>query len=288
MLSHATARDWLIPYADGMLAQDERAPIDAHLAGCPSCAAELGEVRELNLLVVSLPPAPPVPFAPFWSELQAKLPQPRKVRASRQSGYRRLGLAFAVATVAVVASMGAAFAAPSALPDNPLYPIKQLEEGVRLALTPADGRLSVQVDLAAERLSEAQAMAANHQPVLAMNSLRSFDVYLGDASAELTHPADPRVATADLHRLRTDLDAVEEANARRGDDDSNVKQSVLSSIGEVDRVEQEEKQNTTAPLIVTTPTPAPTPTPRPTPRETPRPTPTPESSDSDHQRTGGH
>jgi Domain of unknown function (DUF5667)/Putative zinc-finger len=287
MLSHATARDWLIPYADGMLAQDERAPIDAHLAGCSSCAAELGEVRELNLLLVSLPPAPPVRFAPFWSELQAALPRPRVVRAPREAGYRRLGLAFAVATVAVIASMGAAFAAPSALPDNPLYPVKQLEEGVRLALTPADGRLSVQVELAAERLSEAQAMAANHQPVLAMNSLRSFDVLLGDASAELTHPADPRVATADLHRLRTDLDAVEEANASRGDDDSNVKQSVLSSIGEVDRVEQEEKQNTTAPVIVTTPTPTPTPTPRPTERETPRPSPTSDSGDRD-QRTEAH
>jgi hypothetical protein len=287
MLSHATARDWLIPYADGMLAQDERGPIDAHLTGCSACAAELGEVRELNLLLVSLPPAPPVPFAPFWSELQAKLPPPRVVRAPRQRGYRRLGLAFAIATVAVIATMGAAFAAPSALPDNPLYPIKQLEEGVRLALTPTDGKLSVQVDLAAERLSEAQAMAANHQPVLAMNSLHSFDVLLGDASDELTHPADPRVATAALHRLRTDLDAVEEANASRGDDDSSVKQTVLSSIGEVDRVEQEEKQNTT-PVVVATPTPTPTPTPRPTERPTPRPTPSPEPSDNDHQRTEPH
>ena len=288
MLSHATARDWLIPYADGMLAQDERGPIDAHLAGCSSCAAELGEVRELNLLLVSLPPAPPVPFAPFWSELQAKLPPPPRVaQPRRSSGYRRLGLAFAIATVAALASMGAAFAAPSALPDNPLYPIKQLEEGVRLALTPTDGKLSVQVDLAAERLSEAQAMAANHQPVLALNSLRSFDVLLGDASEELTHPADPRVVTADLHRLRTDLDAVEEANASRGDDDSRVKQSVLSSIGEVDRVEQEEKQNTT-PVVVTTPTATPTPTPRPTERETARPTPSPEPSDRDSQPTEPH
>jgi len=282
VLSHATARDWLIPYADGMLAHDERGPIDAHLAGCASCAAELGEVRELNLLLVSLPPAPPVPFAAFWSELQAKLPQPRLVRAPRESGYRRLGLAFAIATVAALASMGAAFAAPSALPDNPLYPIKQLEEGVRLAFTPSDGKLAAQVDLAAERLSEAEAMAANHQQVLALNSLRSFDVLLGDASEELSHPTDPRVAVADLHRLRTDLDAVEEANASRGDDDSNVKQSVLASIGEVDKVEQEEKDNTTPPVV--TPTPHATPTPRPTERETPRPTPTSESGD-EHQRT---
>ena len=32
MLSHATARDWLIPYADGMLAADERRRIVLDLA----------------------------------------------------------------------------------------------------------------------------------------------------------------------------------------------------------------------------------------------------------------
>src|SRR5213078_2561816 len=66
MLSHATTRDWLIPYADGMLAADERRRIDGHITGCPTCARELREVRELNLLLVTLPPAPPVAFAPFW------------------------------------------------------------------------------------------------------------------------------------------------------------------------------------------------------------------------------
>ncbi|HXM52694.1 MAG TPA: zf-HC2 domain-containing protein, partial [Candidatus Binatus sp.] len=77
MLSHATARDWLIPYADGMLAADERRRIDGHIAGCVACAAELREVRELNLLLVTLPPAPPVAVAPFWLKLQAVLPQRR-------------------------------------------------------------------------------------------------------------------------------------------------------------------------------------------------------------------
>jgi anti-sigma factor RsiW len=61
MLSHATARDWLIPYADGMLAADERRRIDGHIAGCAACAAELREVRELNLLLVRPPPPPPPP-----------------------------------------------------------------------------------------------------------------------------------------------------------------------------------------------------------------------------------
>src|SRR6202047_73737 len=72
MLSHATTRDWLIPYADGMLAADERRRIDGHITGCAACAAELREVRELNLLLVTLPPAPPPAVAPLWLTLQAQ------------------------------------------------------------------------------------------------------------------------------------------------------------------------------------------------------------------------
>src|SRR5256885_8002009 len=96
MLSHATARDWLTPYADGMLAADERRRIDGHITGCAACAAELREVRELNLLLVTLPPAPPTSVAPFWLKLQAVLPQRRTLRIRSLFEYRRLGLALAV------------------------------------------------------------------------------------------------------------------------------------------------------------------------------------------------
>src|ERR1700694_28455 len=146
MLSHTTTRDWLIPYADGMLAAAERRRIDSHIAGCADCAPELREVRELNLLLVTLPPAPPVAFATFWLNLQAVLPQRRVLRMPSFPVYRRFGLALAAASVALVAAAGSAFAAPSALPDNPLYPVKQLEEGIRLALAPANERLTVRID----------------------------------------------------------------------------------------------------------------------------------------------
>src|SRR5205814_8640914 len=145
MLSHATARDWLIPYADGMLAADERRRIDGHITGCRACAVELREVRELNLLLVTLPPAPAASVAPFWLKLQALLPQRRTLRISTVIGYRRVGLAFAMASVAVLAAAATAFAAPSALPDNPLYSVKLFEEDVHLALTPVNGRVSVQL-----------------------------------------------------------------------------------------------------------------------------------------------
>src|SRR6202162_4798829 len=119
MLSHTTTRDWLIPYADGMLAADERRRIDGLISGCAACAAELREVRELNLLLVTLPPAPPVAFAPFWLNLQAVLPPRRVLRIPSFPTFRRLGRARAAATVAMLLAARCAFAAPVAPPGHP-------------------------------------------------------------------------------------------------------------------------------------------------------------------------
>ena len=281
MLSHATTTDWLIPYADGMLATDERRRIDAHIAGCASCAAELGAVRELNLLLVSLPPAPPVAFAPFWLKLQAILPQRRTLRLPNFfASYRRVGFALAMATVALLAAAGTALAAPSAMPDNPLYPVKQLEENLRLNFAPAPARLSVQMDLANERLREAQIMAANHKPQLAANSLQAFQVIVNDSAAALRHSTDPRTAHKDLQRLRVGLDAVERENASYDDDASAIRLLIVSSIDEIDRIENPDA-GTPAPTLVigtqATPTPAPEPKPKPV-----KPTPVPEPSDDEH------
>jgi hypothetical protein len=266
MLSHATTRDWLIPYADGMLAADERRRIDGHIAGCPTCAAELREVRELNLLLVTLPPAPPVAVAPFWLKLQAVLPQRRTLRIPTFASYRRMGMAFAVAAIAALAATMSAFAAPSALPDNPLYPVKQLEEDVRLALTPSNERLTVQLQLANERLREAQAMAFNHKPLLAESSLRGFQVIINNAAAALKNPADPGAAKDALEALRVKLDAVERANANRDDDAAGVKQLVAAASDELDRIEQLETLASSPTLVIgEQATPEPTPTPKPTP-----------------------
>ena len=271
MLSHATARDWLIPYADGMLAADERRRIDGHLSGCRACAAELREVRELNLLLVTLPPAPATPVAPFWLKLQAVLPQRRTLRIPNFVGYRRAGLAFAVASVAVLATAATAFAAPSALPDNPLYPVKLIEEDVQLALTPVNDRLTVQLQLAGERLREAQAMAANHKPRLAESSLRAYTIIVDDAAISLKSPVTPQATKDALHSLRAKLGAVERENANRDDDVPAIKQLVTAGVDELDRIEQEE--SATAPAFTVgeqaTPDPTPVVTAKPTPRATP-------------------
>ena len=277
MLSHATTRDWLIPYADGMLASDERRRIDGHIAGCAACAAELREVRELNLLLVTLPPAPPVAFTPFWLNLQAVLPQRRVLRIPRFAPSRRLGLAFAAAAIAVLATAASAFAAPSALPDNPLYSIKQVEEGIRLTFTSANDRLPLQLQLANERLREARAMVADHKPRLAESSLRAFQVTIGDAAGALKNQADPRATKAALQTLRAKLVVVEQTNVIRGDDDSDVRQLVAQATAELDRIEQQDAG--TAPPTIVVGVQA---TPDPTSQPTPRPTPQPEPSGTDH------
>lgn len=278
MLSHATTRDWLIPYADGMLAADERGRLDGHLTGCAACAAELREVRELNLLLVSLPPAPPVAFAPFWLKLQAVLPQRRTLRISRFVRYRRVALAFALAAMLALAVTGTALAAPSAMPDSPLYPVKQLEESLQLSTAPASGRLSLELAQANERLREAQVMATNHKPLLAIDSLRAFQVTLNDAAASLAKPDDPQRAQQELQRLRAGLDAVERQNAAKDDDDSVVRQLVVDSASDLDRIEHPDSAAPASTLIIgSEATPEPTPAPRPQP--TVRPTLTPEPSD---------
>ncbi len=282
MLSHATARDWLIPYADGMLAADERRRIDGHIAGCATCAAELREVRELNLLLVSLPPAPPTSVAPFWLKLQAVLPQRRTLRIPSFAGNRRLGLAFAAASIAVVATAATAFAAPSALPDSPLYPVKHIEEDVRLALTPANDRLTVQLQLAGERLREAQAMAANHKPRLSESSLRAFTIIVDDAALSLKNSANPQATKAALHSLRAKLDDVERVNANRDDDVAAIKQLVAAAVDELDRIEQQ--ASVPSPALVVGEQATPDPTPNVTSKPTPRPTPTDDHDGRDRER----
>lgn len=272
MLSHATARDWLIPYADGMLAADERRRVNAHIAGCATCAAELHQVRELNLLLVSLPPAPPVAFAPFWLKLQAVLPQRRSLRMPRLVSYRRAGLAFAIAALAVLAITGTALAAPAAMPDSPLYPVKQLEEDIQLATAPASARLGVEISQANERLHEATVMAANHKPLLAAQTLRSFQLTVNDATAALRN-ADPRIAKQDIDRFRAGLAGVERENATKDDDASDVQQLVTSLMSDLDQITEDALVTTPPQPVTVVSQPSPDPTRKPTPKPTPRPQP---------------
>ena len=56
----AIAED-LVAFADGELAQAERAPIEAHVAGCLSCRREIERIATVNALVAGLPRIAPSP-----------------------------------------------------------------------------------------------------------------------------------------------------------------------------------------------------------------------------------
>ena len=233
------------------------------------------------MLLITLPPAPPVAFAPFWLKLQAVLPRRRALRIPNLTRYRRVGVAFALAVIVGLAATGTALAAPSAMPDSALYPVKQLEESIQLSTTPAAGRLVAQLEHATERLHEAQVMAADHKLLLAADRLRAFRLTLNDAAASLANPVDPQRAHQALARLRADLDAVERQNAAKDDDDSVVRQLVADSASDLDRIEHRDTATSPSNLIIgSEATPAPTPAPRPTPII--KPTPTGETSDDEH------
>ena len=231
MLSHATAQEWLIPYTDGMLSTDERRRIDTHLGGCAACGGEVDALRQLNLVLVSLPTAPPLAFAPFWMKLQAALPAPRRSAAAPR--YRRAGIAFAAAAFAVLAAAGSAFAAPSSLPDSGLYPVKLAEESLQLSLTPPSDRLKLEIRLGAERLREAGVMAVTGKPALAASSIRAFRLLIPSITSGLANE-DTQASYVQRSKLEVELIAVQEANATRGDDDAEVKQLVLTAWRELD------------------------------------------------------
>jgi len=83
----------------------------------------------------------------------------------------------------------------------------------------------------------------------------------------------------DLRRLRAGLDAVERENALKDDDDSAVRQLVVASVDDLDRIENPEL-TTPAPTLIVGTQATPDPTPAPTPV---KPTPQPESSDRDRR-----
>jgi hypothetical protein len=147
----------------------------------------------------------------------------------------------------------------------------------------------VQLQLASERLREAQAMANDHKPLLAENSLRAFRITINDAAASLNNPANPQAARAAVQALRVDLAAVEQANSSRADDDAEVKQLVLAATDELDRIDQSEGLTTQPTSAVgehaATPEATPEVTPAPTPQPVLRPTPSPKPSDGDRDKS---
>jgi anti-sigma factor RsiW len=106
--AHRAVRELLGAYALDQLDQHARLGIDAHLAGCPSCRAELEEIAPVaaslrlvdpDRLAAPLPAPPPELGAAVLARIQAA----RAARPRRQLP-RWAGLAAAAALIAIVAA----------------------------------------------------------------------------------------------------------------------------------------------------------------------------------------
>ena len=65
------ARDWMFRLMDKELAGSEKAALERHLSGCPSCAREYRILTLPGRIVRALPPIEVSPF--FYSALKARL-----------------------------------------------------------------------------------------------------------------------------------------------------------------------------------------------------------------------
>lgn len=97
MTNCATCSPLLDEYLDGTLDDARRAAVEAHLAGCPACRAELEAIRRIAAEARALPPtlAPP---AATWDGIAARLPRatPARTGPARRLTWRQLAAALAL------------------------------------------------------------------------------------------------------------------------------------------------------------------------------------------------
>lgn len=147
--------------------------IDECLAALPEPAAELRSLLETALLVqqLSAPAPPPGAKARVRAQVMAAA-EARLGRARRASrpGWRRQPLGAAVAASgAVLLGGGVVAASASALPGEPLYPVKLAVEQAHVAAAELQGdpatKVELQNELAARRIAEAEALASQDRTV---------------------------------------------------------------------------------------------------------------------------
>jgi anti-sigma factor RsiW len=120
--SHDAVRERLDDYVDEALDPAGRAAVEAHLAGCPACAAETAGLRKLLGRTEALPPGIE-PARDLWPEIRDRL-RPASAPAHR-SWWRapgalapRLGLAGAAAALVAAVWFGARDRDPAAPADR--------------------------------------------------------------------------------------------------------------------------------------------------------------------------
>ena len=94
-------------HAAGALSPDEAAVVEAHLAGCPACRAEVARDAEV-LGLAALPPIAEAEQAAL-ADLPARTRRALRTRSARRLRARKLVTVLAIAAVALIALASPAF-----------------------------------------------------------------------------------------------------------------------------------------------------------------------------------
>jgi len=119
-------------YALGLLEETDRRAFEAHLAGCPLCAAELGDFTGMAEIFDDVPSVEPRPDPPDGGELVALL---RHRELTERRRRRRMTLLGAAAGVALLA--GGAVAGGLAAHDRPAHTAR--DQAAHPTATPGHG-----------------------------------------------------------------------------------------------------------------------------------------------------
>ncbi len=155
--------------------------------------------------------------APSWEVVQRYLPvQERAMEQRAWRGFRWGRLAWALAVVLVVLWFGVSQAAAHALPGQWAYPLKRGWEEARLRLTRDDlQRFQLEMQLAEERLHEAQVLLALGDPAHAEEALAAYQARWEEMVALGQELADENVLRG-LEQALARHQAILESMATRG------------------------------------------------------------------------
>jgi hypothetical protein len=98
-MSCGQVKDWLGPYLDSEVSPDVQRAVEAHIAECAACSAELESLRRMASLLATPIRAPVSPE--LWHAIERRLNEPRPQRRVILSSFRSVFAAAAVLVIAV-------------------------------------------------------------------------------------------------------------------------------------------------------------------------------------------
>lgn len=188
-------RDQLSAYREGELADPLRKELDAHLAGCAECRAQLAGLEQMIRQMKGLPPVPvPADFrSRVWQKIEKESGFQRLRRAILEPWYLKLPVeALATAVVVLIVAQVVRVAGPEKMAMVPPAPaelanradVSPMEIREKVALKAASGITAPQ----AFRKQEASLEEARDEVAGEMPQAKLMDAAAGSVSSSLRMP----------------------------------------------------------------------------------------------------